>query len=193
MEKTMEDTTTIATEAAYIAPNGEKYTAERLAALTEKEMRALAESVVRHAISSLDDSDLVWFVRSYEVESYGEYGSGFDVFEVGEFCGCMYGCKPDKWRELVDDIIAAAVNGRCTGSDWIHYDSCGYLYVEDWDDITHRAREVEDDFTSDVCEYIDPDDLTIDLRYVDVPEEVDDALEELADAYSDARDAIGGE
>ncbi|SDR69399.1 hypothetical protein [Parafannyhessea umbonata] len=173
---------------AYTDPNGKEYTAEALAALTRDERQALAEIVVTDAISELDDSELVWFIASYEKENYSEFGNGFDVFDTEEFFDCMTGSKADKWCSLIDDIVAAAVNGRVTGSDYIHYDSCGNLYIEDLDDVTARACASRDDFAEEVCGSIDPDDLTLDLRYVDVPDDVNAALEELATAYSYATD-----
>lgn len=189
----MEDTTTTTPEVAYTAPDGKEYTPEALAALTRDERQALAVAVVTDSIESLDDSELVYFIADYERENYSEFGDGFDVSNVGEFCDCMTGSKPDKWCSLIEDIVAAAVNGRVTGSDYLHYDSYGNLYIEDWDDVTRRAREVVEDFSSEVCDWIDPDDFTLDLRYVDVPDDVDGALEELATAYEDSRDGEEGE
>lgn len=180
-------------EIAYTDPNGKEYTAEALAALNRDEMQALAELVVTDAISDLDDDTLVWFIRSYEIEQEAEFGDGFDVFEVGDFCDCMAGASGNKWQDLISDIVTASVNGRVTGSDYIHYDSCGMLYIEDWDDVTARACASRDDFADEVCEWINPDDLTLDLRYVDVPDDVNAALEELATAYSYAADDAEGE
>lgn len=180
-------------EISYTAPDGKEYTAEALAALTRDEKQALAELVVTNVISDLDDDTLVWFIRSYEIEQGTEFGDGFDVFEVGDFCDCMAGASGSKWQDLISDIVTASVNGRVTGSDYIHYDSCGLLYIEDWNDVTARACASRGDFAEEVCESIDTDDFALDLRYVDVPDDVDAALEELATAYSYAADVADGE
>lgn len=162
------------------------YTAEDFAAMDEKARIDLARDVIAEALEDMDPWEVVQFAREYEISRYGQIGDGYDVFEADEaeyLVDWKHGAA-----DFIGDVARAAMENRVTGTDWLHWDEDGDIWIEDEADIIARIGEDIPDFADALTYYVGREDISFSLRYVDVPEELQDRLDELADAYQAATD-----
>lgn len=162
----------------------ESYTAEDFASMGVAGRLSLACDVIAEALEDMEPWDVVWFAREYEVEQYGQIGDGYDIFESDE-AEYMVDWKRGA-ADFIGDVARAAMEHRVTGTDWLHWDEDGDIWIEDAPDIIARIGEDIPDFADALTDYVDGEDLSFNLGCVDVPEDLQDRLDELADAYQTA-------
>lgn len=162
------------------------YTAEDFAAMDERSKIDLAMDVITEALEDMDPWEVVQFAREYEIARHGQIGDGYDVFEADE-AEYMVDWKHGA-ADFIGDVARAAIEGRITGTDWLHWDENCNIWIEDEADIIARIGEDIPDFADALTDYVDREDLSFYISDVDVPEELQDRIDGLADAYQTATD-----
>lgn len=161
------------------------YTGKDLAAMDAKQRAELTRNVLVDALEDLDTDELIAFIRSYEIETRHQIGDGYDTWTPDE--AEYFVDWKNSASEFLGDVSRAAMEGRITGFDMLHWDEDGNLWIEDPSDVTKRAGEDIEDFADELIENCtDDSDLSFDAGYVDVPDEIQDRMDELADAYQTA-------
>ena len=164
------------------------YTAEDFASMGKREKISLASDVIAEALEDMDPWGVVWFARDYEIARYGQIGDGYDVFQADEaeyLVDWKHGAA-----DFIGDVARAAMENRVTGTDWLHWDEDNNIWIEDAPDIIARIGEDIPNFADALTYYVDREDLSFYISDVDVPEELQDRIDELADAYQTATDKM---
>jgi hypothetical protein len=160
------------------------YTAEDFASMGVGERISLASDVIAEALEDMNPWEVVQFAREYEIVRHGQIGDGYDVFEADE-AEYLVDWKHDA-ADFIGDVARAAMENRVTGTDWLHWDEDGDIWIEDEADIIARIGEDIPNFADALTDYVDREDLSFYISGVDVPEELQDRIDELADAYQTA-------